>query len=109
MRRRDLLLSATAVMATRVVRAQQKAMPVIGWLNLPSPPATQGHWARGPTPRGLSETGCVEDQNMTSEPRWADFHHDRLPALAADLVARRVDLIITSGGAPSALAAKNAT
>jgi putative ABC transport system substrate-binding protein len=46
---------------------------------------------------------------MTSEARWADFHYDRLPALAADLVARRVDLIITRGGVPSALAAKNAT
>ena len=110
MRRRDfIILLAGAMTATSTLCAQQKARPVIGWLNLRSPPANPGDWARGPIHRGLSETGFVEDQNMTSEARWADFHHDRLPALAADLVARRVDLIITSGGAPSALAAKNAT
>jgi ABC-type uncharacterized transport system substrate-binding protein len=110
MRRRDfIILLAGAMTAASILHAQQKAMPVIGWLFLRSPPANPGDWARGPIHRGLSETGFVEDQNMTSEARWADFHHDRLPALAADLVARRVDLIITSGGAPSALAAKNAT
>ena len=53
--------------------------------------------------------GSVEGQNMTWEYRWADFHYDRLPALAADLVSRKVDLIITYGGTTPALAAKNAT
>jgi putative tryptophan/tyrosine transport system substrate-binding protein len=59
--------------------------------------------------QGLSETGFVEGQNMVSEYRWAEGHYDRLPSLAADLVSHKVDLIITAGGAPPALAAKNAT
>jgi putative ABC transport system substrate-binding protein len=111
MRRRELitLLGGAAAAWPLAARAQQKAMPVIGWLILGSPPANPGDWARGPIHQGLRESGFVEDQNMTSEARWADFHYDRLPALAADLVARRVDLIVTTGGAPSALAAKNAT
>jgi putative ABC transport system substrate-binding protein len=65
--------------------------------------------ARGPIHQGLSETGFVEGQNFVSEYRWAEGHYDRLPTLAADLVSRKVDLIITISGAPPALAAKNAT
>jgi len=84
-------------------------MPVFGWLNPFSPPANLGELVHGPIHRGLSETGFVEGQNMVSEYRWAEFHNDRLPALAADLASRKVDLIITAGGAPPALAAKNAT
>jgi putative tryptophan/tyrosine transport system substrate-binding protein len=111
MRRRELLLlMGGGLTGGRAVRAQQKAMPVIGWLFGFSPPANPGDLVRfGPVHRGLSETGFVEGQNMTSEYRWADFHYDRLPALAADLVNRKVDLIVTGGGAPPALAAKNAT
>ena len=110
MRRRELLLSATAMMASaRNLRAQQKAMPVIGWLGGFSPPANPGDLLRGPIHLGLNETGFVEGQNMMSEYRWADFHNDRLPALAADLVNRKVDVILTTGGAHSALAAKTAT
>ena len=90
-------------------RAQQKPLPVIGWLQPFSPPANLGELVHGPIHRGLSETGFVEGQNMVSEYRWAEFHNDRLPALAADLASRKVDLIITAGGAPPALAAKNAT
>jgi ABC-type uncharacterized transport system substrate-binding protein len=108
-RRRFIALLAAAITAARTLRAQQKAMPVIGWLFGFSPPANPGDLVRGPVHRGLSETGLVEGQNMTSEYRWADFHYDRLPALAADLVNRKVDLIVTGGGAPPALAAKNAT
>jgi ABC transporter substrate binding protein len=95
--------------AARAARAQQKAMPVIGWLYGYSPPANPADLVRGPVHQGLSETGFVEGQNMTSEYRWADFHYDRLPALAADLVSRKVNVIVTGGGAPPALAAKNAT
>jgi ABC-type uncharacterized transport system substrate-binding protein len=108
-RRRFIALLAAAITAARTLRAQQKAMPVIGWLYGFSPPANPDDLLHGPVHQGLSETGFVEGQNMTSEYRWADFHYDRLPALAADLVSRKVDLILTLGGAPPALAAKNAT
>jgi putative ABC transport system substrate-binding protein len=87
-------------------RAQQKAMPVIGVLSTASSP--------GPTPfmaafrQGLSEAGYVEGQNLAIEYRWAEGHYDRLPALAADLVGRKVDLIMASSP-PSALSAKGAT
>jgi putative ABC transport system substrate-binding protein len=57
----------------------------------------------------MSEMGFVEGQNMMWEYRWAEGHYDRLPALAADLASRKVDVIVTTGGAPPARAAKNAT
>ena len=111
MNRRELLiLGAGAAIAWPLTpHAQQKPMPVIGWLNASSPPANVGDVVRGPVHQGLSETGFVEGQNMVSEYRWAEGHYDRLPALATDLVSRHVDLIVAIGGAPSALAAKNAT
>ena len=111
MRRRHFIISLSSAMSAWpfAARAQQKVMPVIGWLNPFSPPANLGELVNGPIHRGLSETGFVEGQNMASEYRWAEFHNDRLPALAADLASRKVDLIITAGGAPPALAAKNAT
>jgi len=91
------------------LRAQQKAMPVIGQLSVFSPTARLGDLVRGPVHQGLSEMGFVEGQNIVSEYRWAEGHYDRLPALAADLVSRKVDVIITIGGTPPALAAKTAT
>jgi putative ABC transport system substrate-binding protein len=110
MKRRNLMtVLAGAVAYPLLAGAQQKAMPVIGWLAPFSPPANLGDLVRGPIHQGLSETGFVEGQNMASEYRWAEGHYDRLPALAADLVSRKVDLIITGSGAPPALAAKNAT
>jgi len=110
MRRRDfVLLLAGAMTAARALRAQQKAMPVIGWLSGNSPSANPGDLVRNTFHQGLADTGYVEGQNLAIEYRWADFHYDRLPALAADLVSRKVDLIITIGGTPPALAAKNAT
>ena len=84
-------------------------MPVVGWLFATSPPANLGDLVRGPIHQGLSEIGFVEGQNMMAEYRWAEGRYERLPALAADLVSRKVDLIVTSGGTPAALAAKNAT
>ncbi len=87
--------------------AQQKAMPVIGFLN----PASPGPFAPfvAAFHQGLSETGYVEGQNVAIEYRWAEGRDDRLPALAGDLVGRKVDVIATSGGPVPARAAKNAT
>jgi putative ABC transport system substrate-binding protein len=110
MRRRELLLLVGGVMTSgQALRAQQKAMPVIGALNVGSPPANLGNLLRGLIHQGMSEERFVEGQNMMWEYRWADFHGDRLPALAADLVSRKVDLIITGTGFYPAVAAKNAT
>ena len=63
----------------------------------------------GPVLKGLAEAGYVDGRNVAIEYRWADYHYDRLPALAADLVSRRVDVIFTTGSIVSALAAKSAT
>ena len=110
MRRRELLLLVGGVMTTgRAPRAQQKAIPVIGSLSSFSPPANLGDLVRGPIHQGMGELGFCEGQNMVWEYRWAEGPYDRLPALAADLVSRKVDVIITASGAPPALAAKNAT
>jgi putative tryptophan/tyrosine transport system substrate-binding protein len=108
-RRKFMLLLGAAMTAARGFRAQQKAIPVVGYLNNASPPADLGALLRGPVHQGLSEMGFVEGENMMWEYRWAEGHYDRLPALAADLVSRGVDVIVTSGGVPRTLAAKNAT
>jgi putative tryptophan/tyrosine transport system substrate-binding protein len=108
-RRRFIAFIAAAITAARTLRAQQKAMPVVGALNVGAPPANLSDLLRGPVHQGMGELGFVEGQNMVWEYRWAERHYDRLPALAADLVSRKVDLIVTGGGAPPALAAKNAT
>ena len=102
MRRRELLLLLGAAMtAARVPRAQQKAMQVIGYLAFGSPgfaPTTAVFL------QGLSETGWVEGQNVAIEYRWAEGRYDRLPALAADLVGRKVDVILAAGDAAAAAA-----
>ena len=108
MRRRELLLLlATGAMGTRTVRAQQKAMPVIGFLSSGAANAFAPFLAA--FRQGLEQAGYVEGQNVAIEYRWAEGNFDRLPALAADLVSRKVDLILASGGIPSARAAKDAT
>src|SRR6266446_6606250 len=104
MRRRDLIiLLAGAMTAARALRAQQKAMPVIGFLTggAPDPTASPGLTAFR---QGLSETGYVVGQNVAIEYRGAEGHSDRMPALAADLVGRKVDLIATNAGPLSELA-----
>jgi len=105
MRRRELLLMATAMMAARAVHAQQRPIPVIGFFgasatNIEAPAGFR---------QGLSETGWVDGQNLRIEYRWADGHYDRLPAFAAEFVGRKVDLILATGGNDAALAAKNTT
>jgi putative ABC transport system substrate-binding protein len=103
MRRRELMLLLGALTAARGLRAQQKTMPVIGYLS-----STSAGPALAAFRQGLSETGYVEGQNVAIEYLWAEGSYDRLPALAADLVGRKVDVIVTVGTA-SALAAKGAT
>jgi len=108
MRGRELILLLGGVMtASRIVRAQQKAMPVIGFLSSVSPGPSAPFLAA--FRQGLSETGYVEGQNLAIEYRWAEDHYDRLPTLAAELVGRKIDVIATSDADPSTLAAKNAT
>ena len=108
-RRRFIALLGGAIALPCVAVAQQKAMPVVGFLSVFSPPTSPGEVGRGPLLQGLNQTGFVEGENMSIERRWAEGHYDRLPAMAADLVSRKVDLIVTIGGTPPALAAKNAT
>jgi putative ABC transport system substrate-binding protein len=108
MRRRELLLLLGGAMtAPRALRAQQKAMPVVGWLSARS--TTDSAPLVAAFRQGLSETGYVEGQTVAIEYRWAEGRYDRLPALAADLIGRKVDVIATLGGISSARAAKGAT
>jgi putative tryptophan/tyrosine transport system substrate-binding protein len=103
------VLGGAVVIAPFAARAQHKPIPVVGWLHAGSliPGA--------PTPAldafrlGLGETGYVDGQNISIEYRWAEGHYDRLPALAADLVSRKVDVIVSATGTQTAMAAKNAT
>jgi putative ABC transport system substrate-binding protein len=108
-RRREFSTLVGGAMAAwpLAARAQQTKKPVLGFLGSASEARYQG--TRTAIRSGLNEAGFVEKQNLLIEYRWADFRYDRLPMLAADLVARRVDVIFTTGGVVSALAAKAAT
>jgi putative ABC transport system substrate-binding protein len=106
MRRRELLLVLTTrLIGARPVRAQQKAMPVIGFFAASAATVEATEAFR----QGLSETGWVDGQNLTIEYRWAEGHYDQLPAFAAEFVGRKVDLILATGGNHAVLAAKNTT
>jgi putative ABC transport system substrate-binding protein len=107
-RRREFIVTLAGTAAWPLAaRAQQLAMPVIGYLGPSSLEKSAGASLLN-FKRGLAETGYVEDRNVAIEYRWADDQYDRLPALARELVQRQVAVLVAAGS-PAALPAKSAT
>src|SRR5690242_8903067 len=108
MRRRELmLLLGGVIIAPRALRAQQKAMPVIGFLGLAAAEFSATPLAA--FRQGLRDRGFIEGENVAIEYRWAGGDVHKLPALAAELVGLRPNVLVTSGGAAAARAAQEAT
>jgi putative ABC transport system substrate-binding protein len=105
--RRELLSLMAGAAWPQAARAQQRSVPVIGFLSLRSP-STNSVVDRA-FRQGLNEAGYVEGRNVAVDYRWAEGDNDRFPPLAADLVRRQVAVIVAAGGNPSARAAKAAT
>src|SRR6266404_7965659 len=108
MKRREFItLGSAAAVWPVVARAQQPSIPLVGWLGA-NTPETNSRTLEA-FRRGLSETGFVDGHSVKIEYRWAEGRYAQLPALAAELVSRKVDVIVCSGGSVTALAAKTAT
>ena len=105
-RRREFLatLGGAAVARPLAARAQQPAMPVVGFLHTRS----EGDSATQPFLKGLEQAGFVEGRSVRIEYRWAAGQYDRLATMAADLVRQQVNVLVVGGGEPSVLAAKAA-
>ena len=111
MRRRDFIkaIARSAAVWPLAARAQQSAMPVIGFINTLNSADQIASDLLAAFRQGLKETGFIEGQNVAIEYRWAQGQYERLPEFAADLVRRKVDVIAATGGEPSPQAAKAAT
>ena len=109
MRRRQFvsLLGGAAAMWPFAARAQQPAIPVVGFLSTGSP--EESAYVVAAFRRGLAESGFAEGKNVTVEYRWALGQYDRLPALAVELARRPIGVLVSTGGDPAPLAAKAAT